>query len=94
MFTRFGTKVTILQRGDSIFPHPEKELTECLAEILTKEGITIKTKVEVKSARKEGDKKVIAYQIGEAQEEISADEILLAANSFNSCIWASIESTC
>lgn len=79
MFARFGTKVTILQRGDSIFPHSEKALTDSLAEILSKEGITIKTNVEVKSARKEGDKKIVSYQIGEAQEEVHADEILLAA---------------
>jgi mercuric reductase len=79
MFSRFGTKVTILQRGDSIFPHSEKTLTDRLAEILSREGIAIKTNVEVKSARREGDKKIVSYQISEAQEEISADEILLAA---------------
>jgi len=79
MFARFGTKVTILQRGDSIFPHSEKELTDRLAEILVKEGINIKTNTEVKSMRKEGGKKIVSYQIGEAQEEVSADEILLAA---------------
>ena len=79
MFSRFGTKVTILQRGDSIFPHSEKTLTDRLAEILSREGVTIKTHVEVKSARKEGDKKIVSYQVGEAQEEVSADEILLAA---------------
>jgi mercuric reductase len=79
MFARFGTRVTILERGDSIFPPAEKVLTDRLAEILTKEGIVIKTNVEVKSARKENGKKVIAYQIGEVQEEVSADEILLAA---------------
>jgi mercuric reductase len=79
MFSRFGTKVTVLQRGDSIFPYSEKTLTDRLAEILSKEGISIKTNVEVKSARKEGDKKNVSYQIGEAQEEVSADEILLAA---------------
>ncbi|MBI2024884.1 MAG: mercury(II) reductase [Candidatus Harrisonbacteria bacterium] len=79
MFSRFGTKVTILQRGDSIFPHSEKALTDRLTEILSKEGIIIKTNVEVKNARKEGDKKIVSYQIGEGQEEVSADEILLAA---------------
>jgi mercuric reductase len=79
MFSRFGTKVTILQRGDSIFPYAEKTLTDRLAEILSKEGITIKTNIEVKRAHKEGDKKIVSYQIGEAQEEVSADEILLAA---------------
>ncbi len=79
MFSRFGTKVTILQRGDSIFPHSEKALTDRLAEILSKEGIIIKINVEVKNVRKEGNKKIVAYQIDEAQEEVSADEILLAA---------------
>lgn len=79
MYARFGTKVTILQRNVSIFPPSERELTNRLAEILTKEGITIKTDVQVKSARKEGNKKVLTYMIDDRQEEVSADEILLAA---------------
>ena len=79
MFSRFGTKVTILQRGDSIFPHSEKALTDRLAEILTKEGITIKTNAEIKSARKDNGKKIISYTTKDAQEEVVADEILLAA---------------
>ena len=79
MYARFGTKVTILQRGPSIFPHSEKALTDRLAEVLSKEGITIKTNVEIKSARKDNGKKVISYTTSSAQEEVSADEILLAA---------------
>jgi len=78
MFARFGTKVTILQRNISIFPPAESELTNRLAEILTKEGITIKTNVQVKSARKEDSKKVLTYAVSDKQEEVSADEILLA----------------
>lgn len=78
MYSRFGTKVTILQRNVSIFPPAERELTDRLAQILTKEGITIKTNVQVKSARKEGIKKVLTYMIGDKQEEVLADEILLA----------------
>lgn len=62
MFARFGTKVTILQRGDTIFPHSEKTLTDRLAEILSKEGIIIKTNVEVLKAYKDGDKKVLEYK--------------------------------
>lgn len=78
MYSRFGTKVTILQRNVSIFPPAETELTSRLTEILTKEGITVKTNVQVKSARKEGGKKVLTYTVGDKQEEVSADEILLA----------------
>ena len=79
MFSRFGTKVTVLQLGDSIFPHSEKTLTDRLAEVLSKEGITIKTNVEVKSARKENSKKIISYLVNGKLEEVSGDEILLAA---------------
>ena len=79
MFSRFGTKITVLQRGDSIFPHSEKTLTDRLAEVLSKEGIIIKTNVEVKSARKENDKKIISYLVNGKLEEVSGDEILLAA---------------
>jgi len=78
MFARFGTKVTILQRNVSIFPPAESELTNRLAEILTKEGITIKTDVQVKSVRKEGNKKILTYTVNDEQEEVSVDEILLA----------------
>lgn len=78
MYARFGTKVTILQRNVSIFPPAERELTDRLAEVLIKEGITIKTNVQVKSARKEGGKKVLTYTVGDKQEEVLADEILLA----------------
>ncbi len=77
MYARFGTKVTILHRSSSVF-RSEEELTTRLAEILTHEGIIIKTSVQVKSARKEGSKKIVSYLIEGIQEEVSADEILLA----------------
>jgi len=78
MYARFGTKVTILQKNVSIFLPAERELTDRLTEILTKEGITIKTNVQVKSARKEGGKKILTYTVGDKQEQVQADEILLA----------------
>jgi len=78
MYSRFGTKVTILQRGESIFSNGERELVDRLSEILKKENIIIKTKVNVKSARKQNGKKVISYEIDGVVEEVSVDEILIA----------------
>jgi len=78
MFARFGTKVTILQRGPSIFKKAEKELTDRLAEILTREGITIKTNASLKAVRKQDDKKVVSNEINGKQEEVSGDEIFVA----------------
>ncbi len=77
MYARFGTKVTILHRGLSIF-RGEKELTARLTEILTDEGIIFKTGVQVQSTRREGAKKIISYMIDGKTEEVSGDEILLA----------------
>lgn len=78
IYSRFGTKVTILQRGLSIFPPAEQAFTARLREILEKEDIVIKTNVEVKSARKENNKKAVSYLVDGKLEEVSGDEILLA----------------
>lgn len=78
MYARFGTKVTLLHHSGSIFSRAEIELASRLAEILTKEGITIQTNAQVTSARKDGNKKLIEYTVNEEIRSVSADEILLA----------------
>jgi len=79
IYSRFGSKVIILEKGSSIFPPGEKELVQRLKEILEKEGIEIKLNVEVKEVRRENNKKMVRFLIGGRQEEILVDEILLAA---------------
>ncbi|GBD34151.1 Mercuric reductase [bacterium HR34] len=79
IYSRFGSKVTILQKGNSIFPSGEKELTQRLKEILEREGIEIKLNVDVREVRKEGNEKVVKYLINGKEQEIKAEEILLAA---------------
>lgn len=78
MYARFGTKVTILHRGPSIF-RGEEELIARLTEILTNEGIVVKMGVQVQSARKEGGRKIVSYLVKGKQEQVIGDEILLAA---------------
>jgi len=79
MYARFGTKVTILQHGPRIFGRGEPELTIQLTKILEKEGIVIKHNVNVTKAHKTGNKKILSYEINGKTEEVTADEILLAA---------------
>lgn len=78
MYSRFGTKVTILQKDKDVFPRGEKELIDRLVQILKKEGIDIKTGVSVKKAKKESNKKVLEYEKDGNTKEVLADEILLA----------------
>lgn len=79
MYSRFGSKVTIVKRSPGILRFAEQELTERLAEILQSEGIDIITATAFKRVRRENGKKVLAVSVNGAEKEISVDEILLAA---------------
>jgi mercuric reductase len=54
-------------------------LTSRLAEILTAEGITLKTGVMIERARTDNGKKVLSYRAAGHLQEVAGDEILLAA---------------
>ncbi|MFQ6071038.1 MAG: FAD-dependent oxidoreductase, partial [Candidatus Aminicenantales bacterium] len=51
MFSRFGTKICLLQRSERIIPTEEPELATLLQQYLQDEGIEICTKVKLKSIR-------------------------------------------
>ncbi|MGH9210502.1 MAG: mercury(II) reductase [Acidimicrobiales bacterium] len=78
ILARFGTQVTLLQRASSIVPAAERELTQRLAEVLTGEGITVATGVEVERVDRAGDRKLVTYRTGAGRVEVDVDAILLA----------------
>ena len=78
MYARFGTRVTILQRGPLVFPRTEARLAQRLAEILQFEGLRIVTSATIDRARVVDGKKEITYTVGGHTEIALADEILLA----------------
>jgi mercuric reductase len=79
LYARFGSKVTVLQRGRSILPRAEAALTARLAETLTDEGITIKTRVTLRRAWAEKGRKMLSYAVDGHEETAAGDEILVAA---------------
>jgi len=61
MYSRFGTKVTLMQRSERIIPEHEPEISDALHQSLTEEGIEIVTGVEIKEVyQKNGSKFVNA----------------------------------
>ena len=79
VYARFGTKVTMLQRGGRIFPHGEPDLIAGLHKVLEGEGITIHTKAEAKSVEVKDGKKVVTFSVDGSEQTITVDEILLAS---------------
>jgi mercuric reductase len=81
IFSRFGSKVTIVDALERISPASDPEASAVLAAALEEEGIEITTSVFVKSARPDGDGIVatIAPRDGSPEYEVRAERILLAS---------------
>jgi mercuric reductase len=81
IFSRFGSRVTIVDAVERIASASDAEASETLAAALREEGIEIATSVLVQSVRREGDEAVatIAPRDGSETYEARAETILLAS---------------
>ncbi|MEE8436650.1 MAG: mercury(II) reductase [bacterium] len=79
MFSRFGTRVTILQRSQRLIPDDEPEIAEAIAGYLTKEGVSVHTGVEHKAIREENGEKVVTAVVDGETREFRAEQVLMAA---------------
>jgi mercuric reductase len=78
MFSRFGTKVCVLQSSERIVKREEAELANLLQKYLEEEGIEIFTKTEVKSVFQKGNKKIVKASINGNVKIYEAEELLVA----------------
>ena len=78
MFSRFGSKVTVVKRSPGILRFAEEELTDHLARILEGEGINIVTASAIKEVKK-NDQKILTITADGQNQDLIGDEILIAA---------------
>jgi len=81
IFSRFGSKVTIVDALERISPISDAEASETLTAALEREGIEIVTNVFVKSARRDGEAIIatLAPRDGSPERELRVAQILLAS---------------
>lgn len=77
IFRRFGSKVTVLERGSRIMSREDEDVAEEAARILSEEGIDILLNVQVESVSPEGGVTVKAKVEGKSRE-VTGSHILLA----------------
>jgi pyruvate/2-oxoglutarate dehydrogenase complex dihydrolipoamide dehydrogenase (E3) component len=77
-FARLGCKVTIVQGPERIMAKEDPEVSQAIAQALTRDGVTILTGARMQRARRDGDQKVVVAKQGQGTVEVRADEILLA----------------
>jgi mercuric reductase len=79
MFHRFGSEVTILERGRRILKGYEPEVSIALAKSLADEGVYLVTGAQVQRVFQEGNEVVVIAEKGGAERRFRAERLLVAA---------------
>lgn len=80
VFSRLGTKVTVIEKMGQVLPREDKEAADLLETILKKEGIDIVTCMEVKEVKREGNgKRFLAAECEiHGTLNLEVDEVMIA----------------
>jgi pyruvate/2-oxoglutarate dehydrogenase complex dihydrolipoamide dehydrogenase (E3) component len=78
MYRRFGSNVTIVEKGPRLIPREDEDISKAIQEILEREGIQIRVNAECITARKEGQRIVVGLDCADANREVAGSHLLLA----------------
>ncbi len=79
MFRRFGSKVTILDRGDQLLKKEDPEFGKAIADIFKGEGIEVRLNSDCISEKKSEDQIEVSIDCKEGSPTIKGSHLLLAA---------------
>lgn len=79
MFRRFGSKVTILEMGETLMPHEDDDICIEMSQIFEEEGIKVHTSSEIISFKQNKKNKKVTVKISGNEKEINCSHILIAA---------------
>lgn len=79
MFARFGSRVTVLQRGDRLLPAEEPDVSEVVLEAFEAEGIRVVLGAEATRVSVRDGTRAVAYRRNGADEEAEGTGVLVAA---------------
>ncbi|SFQ54648.1 mercuric reductase [Parafilimonas terrae] len=77
-YSRFGSKVTILERSKDFLPKEDRDIALCIQQILETENIHIHTGVDVSGVKKSGRKISVAFTENNKTSSLSATHLLIA----------------
>jgi dihydrolipoamide dehydrogenase len=78
IFSALGARVTILELLPRILPPVDEEIARRCQQILRGQGITIHTSASLQEIRAEGEQLRLLFGLGEEQQEVVADRVLMA----------------
>lgn len=78
VFSRLGSKVTVIERAGRILPREDSELTDALYRILSDEGVTMDAGTEIREVSRVGNLKRLSGSRGTEDKSYEADEVMVA----------------
>ncbi len=78
MYRRFGSEVTIVQRGARLVRREDEDVSETIKEILENEGVNIRLNAECISVEKHADKVVVKLDCRSGPREVAGSHLLVA----------------
>jgi mercuric reductase len=78
LFSRLGSKVTVLQRSEHVLSDQPEELATALTGYLEEEELTILTNTDILEVTKTDKKRSIRFTVNGEEKELEADQILVA----------------
>ena len=78
MYRRFGSEVTVVQRGPRLIEREDEDVSEAIKGILENEGINVRLNAECVSGEKRGGKVTVKIDCKSGDREVTGSHILLA----------------
>jgi pyruvate/2-oxoglutarate dehydrogenase complex dihydrolipoamide dehydrogenase (E3) component len=78
MFRRFGSAVTILQKGAALAEHEDVDVSNAIADILREDGIELLLEAETRRAQPVGAETVLTVAVKGVEREVRGTHLLVA----------------
>lgn len=78
MYRRFGSRVTIIEKGDRLVSHEDGDTSEAIKQILENEGIEVRLKAECIAVSSRGGNVVVGLSCDDDSKEAVGSHLLLA----------------
>jgi pyruvate/2-oxoglutarate dehydrogenase complex dihydrolipoamide dehydrogenase (E3) component len=78
MYRRFGSEVSIVQRGPRLVSREDEDVSAAITDILAREGINVSLNAKSSRISKQGDDVVMTVDRGSGSEELRGSHLLVA----------------
>jgi pyruvate/2-oxoglutarate dehydrogenase complex dihydrolipoamide dehydrogenase (E3) component len=78
MYRRFGSRVTVVEKGDRLIPRDDDDVSAAVKDILVNEGVEVRLSVECIAVARRGDGVAVTAECESGSPEVVGSHLLMA----------------